>query len=189
LAGWLCRLEASVDADRAGQVRAGSRELADRSPAEAVVHGRDVPVKPWMSDEHLNASVPSPSNVAAVGHELLDARQHALTVAGHGPAVHVAGEHEESEFGEVPRAAVGVILQLGAAVNDEDSRMGEYIAVRDEEAGQLGVSVAVVDDFFFSSMCIDLLGWAQRAGRRRMSPRSVFGFSPRSPASVIKMSL
>jgi hypothetical protein len=114
-----------VDADRPGQVHAGSRELEDLSPAKAVIHRHDVPVKSWMSGEHLNASVRSPSNHAAVGHELLDARRHALTFADHGPAVHVAGQHEDSEFGELSRAALGVIVQPGAAVDDEDSRMGE----------------------------------------------------------------
>ena len=102
-----------------------------------------------MRAEHLNASLCSPSDPVTVSHEILDARQYALTVAHHGLAVHVAGEHEESELGELPRAALGVIVQPGAAVNDEDSRMGETGAVSDEEPGQLGVSVAVVDGFFF----------------------------------------
>ena len=133
--GGVCGLEGSVDADRAGQVRPGSRELEDRSAAEAVTHGRDVPVKQWMRGEHLNASLRSSSNLVAVSYELLDARHYALTVARHGLAIHVAGEHEESEFGELSRATFGVIVQPGAAVNDEDSRMSEFTAVSDKDAG------------------------------------------------------
>ena len=54
-----------------------------------------------------------------------------------------------SEFGELSRAALGVIVQPAAAVNDDEPRTGEIIAVPDEEAGQLGIPVAVVDGFFF----------------------------------------
>jgi hypothetical protein len=38
-----------------------------------------------------------------------------------------------------------MIVQPGATVNDEDSRMGALMAVADEEAGQFGVPVAVVE--------------------------------------------
>ena len=99
-----------MNADRAGQVRPGSRKLEHRPATEAVTHGRDVPVKQSMRGEHLNASLHSPSNLVTVRDELLDARHHALTVAHHALAVHVAGEHEKSEFGELPRAALGVIV-------------------------------------------------------------------------------
>ena len=100
-----------MDADRAGQVRPGSSKLEHGSAAEAVTHGRDVPVKQSMGGEHLNAGLHSPRNLVTVRDELLHARQHALTVAHHALAVHVTGEHEESEFGELPRAALGVIVQ------------------------------------------------------------------------------
>ncbi len=77
----------------------------------------------------------SPSNLLAVGYELFDTRHHANAVADDGLAVHVTGEHEESEFGELPRAAFHVVVQPCAAMDDQNSRAGSFIAVPDKETG------------------------------------------------------
>jgi hypothetical protein len=60
--------------------------------------------------------------------------------------------------------------------------MRKFVAVPDEEAGQLGVPVAVTDGFF----CL-LPVYGRGAGARVRD--GSFRFSPRSPAPVIKMSL
>ena len=55
------------------------------------------------------------------GAQLGNASHDALAVAGNAFAVHVAGKRDIAEFGEAARAILGVVVEAGAAVDDQDA--------------------------------------------------------------------
>src|SRR5580693_4942641 len=116
----LC-VEAAVDADDASDGRATAGEFEDGHAAEAVADGGDVVIGERMSAEDFDSSVSATRKAVRFGAELGDAGHDALAVAGNAFAVHVAGEGDVTEFGEAAGAIFGMVVEAGAAVNDEDA--------------------------------------------------------------------
>src|SRR5262249_19860708 len=58
----------------------------------------------------------------AIAPKLADVLHHAVAAALDALAVHVAREGDKSPLREAPRSTPCVIVETGAAVNDEDSR-------------------------------------------------------------------
>jgi len=130
-AGWVGCLEAAVNADHPREISPASGHFEHCPPAKAVAHGGDAPVDAWIGCEHLDAGEGALAELVTTPEQARDGGHHSLAIADHARAVHIAGERHESEVGELPRAALGVIVQSGAAVNDEDSGTGEFAVVPD----------------------------------------------------------
>src|ERR1700722_1144721 len=112
-------VEAAVDADDTGDGRAAAGEFENGHAAEAVADGGDVGVGERMRFQGVEASGGAAGDAIGFGAEFVDASHDALAIAGDAFAVHVAGEGGLAEFGQTAGAIFGVVVEAGAAVDDE----------------------------------------------------------------------
>ncbi len=110
-----------MDADDAGDWRAAAGEFEDGHAAEAVADGGDVGVGERVRAQYVDSGGGAAGEAVGFGAELGDASHDALAVAGDAFAVHVAGEGDVAEFGEAAGAIFGVVVEAGAAVDDQDA--------------------------------------------------------------------
>src|SRR6201999_1090335 len=94
--------------------------------------------------EDLDGCVGAAGEAVGVGAEFVDAGHDAFAGAGDTFAVHVAGEGDVAEFGKAAGAIFGVVVEAGAAVDDEDAwAFGGERFVPEEDAVQGCVDVFV----------------------------------------------
>lgn len=141
-------LEAAVNADDGGEMGAAAGEFEDGHAAEAVADGGEAG---WVDErvgaEDVEGGVGALAKFGGLCTELEDERHDAgATGGGDFCAEHVASKGEIALFGEAAGAGFGVIVEAGAAVNDEDTGTdGAGRIVEEKPAGKLGVAIAVGD--------------------------------------------
>src|SRR5262249_10609249 len=138
-AGGLGCFKAAVNADHAGEVGATSGELEHCAPAKAVAHGGDAPVDTRIGCEEVDAGHGAPAELVAVPDQLPDGGHHPVPIADHAGAVHIAGEHDQPERGELSRSPFRVIVEPGATMYDQHARSRAVVIIGEDESTELRI--------------------------------------------------
>src|SRR3974390_2014679 len=99
-----------------------------------------------MGSQHFDSrtrALPRTGRVFAPFH---DSSDHPLAIARNSIAVHIASKDDKPEFRDSSCALLGMVVETGAAVNDQNSRtLLVPRVVRNQHTGQFRFAVAVGD--------------------------------------------
>ena len=122
-----------MDTDDASQADAASSQLENDHAAEAVADGGKPTVHLRVGHQEIERGLGPAAKSSRILLEVGDAAHDPFAVANDPLAVHVARECHKAGFGEPPGPTFGVVVETGAAMDDEDARTAVLAGAVPEE--------------------------------------------------------